>query len=94
MASLPWRAPRPAALSPGLSFARDLRRNLDGADNVYRSINRTIDAFIAEHHLGSGRFSGVGRDAAHVVNVIAERIASDVEAPTLPGALLRERRAP
>ncbi|HEV8548827.1 MAG TPA: MSMEG_0569 family flavin-dependent oxidoreductase [Polyangiaceae bacterium] len=30
------------------TFAPELRRNLDAADDVYRSINRTIDQFIAE----------------------------------------------
>jgi putative flavoprotein involved in K+ transport len=31
-----------------LSFAPGLKRHLDDADDVYRSINRTIDAFIAK----------------------------------------------
>jgi putative flavoprotein involved in K+ transport len=31
-----------------VSFLPNLRANLDGADNVYRSINRSIDAYIAE----------------------------------------------
>jgi putative flavoprotein involved in K+ transport len=30
-------------------FAPTLKRNLDGADDVYRSINRSIDKFITEH---------------------------------------------
>src|SRR6188768_2707318 len=30
-------------------FAPTLKKNLDGADDVYRSINRSIDKFIAEH---------------------------------------------
>jgi putative flavoprotein involved in K+ transport len=32
-------------------FAPELKRNLDEADNVYRSINRTIDAFIQKQGL-------------------------------------------
>jgi putative flavoprotein involved in K+ transport len=31
-----------------VSFLPNLRANLDGADNVYRSINRSIDAYIAQ----------------------------------------------
>jgi len=139
-----------------LGFALDLRKNLDGADDVYRSINRTIDAFIAERGIdapkspeyqpvwepdsevtsldvaaagitsvvwsigfsadfawvkapvfdergypvhergvspvpglyfvglpwlytwGSGRFSGVGRDAAHLVDVVQRRFTTSV----------------
>jgi putative flavoprotein involved in K+ transport len=30
-------------------FGAELKRNLDSADDVYRSINRSIDQFIAEH---------------------------------------------
>jgi len=136
-------------------FSPELGRNLDAADAVYRSINRTIDAFIAKQQIaapeqadyeppwqpeteptsldlrenrvaaivwcagfasdfgwvkpavldergfprhergvteieglyflglpwlytwGSGRFSGVGRDAAHVVNHLAATLESE-----------------
>jgi putative flavoprotein involved in K+ transport len=34
-----------------LEFKPDLCQNLDGADNVYRSINRSIDKYIAENAL-------------------------------------------
>ncbi|HYQ29797.1 MAG TPA: MSMEG_0569 family flavin-dependent oxidoreductase [Polyangiaceae bacterium] len=33
------------------SFKPELRQNLDGADAVYRSINRTIDAYIEKHDI-------------------------------------------
>ena len=35
------------------SFRPELRQNLDSADGVYRSINRTIDAFIAKHDIAA-----------------------------------------
>jgi len=34
-------------------FAPSLKQNLDGADEVYRSINRSIDKFIAEHAISA-----------------------------------------
>jgi putative flavoprotein involved in K+ transport len=36
-----------------LEFAPELKRNLDHADDVYRNINRSIDAFIAQHHIAA-----------------------------------------
>jgi putative flavoprotein involved in K+ transport len=36
-----------------LEFAPELKRNLDRADDVYRSINRAIDAFIAQHEIAA-----------------------------------------
>jgi putative flavoprotein involved in K+ transport len=146
-------------------FAPELKRNLDSADTVYRSINRTIDAFIVKQGVsapeeadyqppwqpeteavtldlkasrvaaivwcagfasdfswvkppvldargfprhergvtevdglyflglpwlytwGSGRFSGVGRDAAHVVEHIAQASEEGLPAPELQAAL-------
>ncbi|ACY17236.1 MSMEG_0569 family flavin-dependent oxidoreductase [Haliangium ochraceum] len=35
----------------GLRFRPDLRSNLDAADDVYRRINASIDAYIAEHDI-------------------------------------------
>jgi putative flavoprotein involved in K+ transport len=34
-----------------LQFAPELRKHLDAADDVYRSINRSIDAYISSHGL-------------------------------------------
>ena len=34
-------------------FAPTLKKNLDGADDVYRSINRSIDKFIGEHGIAA-----------------------------------------
>lgn len=34
-------------------FKPELKKNLDGADAVYRSINRTIDAFIEQHGIAA-----------------------------------------
>jgi len=34
-------------------FAPELKRNLDSADDVYRSINRSIDKFIGEHGISA-----------------------------------------
>jgi putative flavoprotein involved in K+ transport len=36
-----------------VTFLPNLRENLDGADNVYRSINRSIDAYIAQAGLAA-----------------------------------------
>jgi putative flavoprotein involved in K+ transport len=35
------------------SFRPELKQNLDGADAVYRSINRTIDAFIEKQNIAA-----------------------------------------
>jgi putative flavoprotein involved in K+ transport len=36
-----------------VDFAPELKRNLDHADDVYRTINRSIDAYIAQHHIAA-----------------------------------------
>jgi putative flavoprotein involved in K+ transport len=42
------------ALGTTLHFAPDLEKNLDGADAVYESINRSIDAYIDQHGVQAG----------------------------------------
>jgi putative flavoprotein involved in K+ transport len=66
-----------------LGFSPSLRENLDGADDVYRSINRSIDKFIAESNIEAptqAEYVPVWRPEAEVtsLDVEAEGITSVV----------------